>query len=134
MSEQSIKTSTGNVYENYLRPLTKQGILNSVQSVINGKEHPYYPVKFGDGNEDDLSMSMLPLTEDGRLILTKYFDEKKVLEESLVKLSGRRGNGCRSKYKIIDMNSTELSLSVLIEIYYLCSKYHLLLRYLTEVK
>ena len=83
MSEQGVKTSTSNVYENFLRPLIKQGIINSVQSVINGKEHLYYPVNFGDDNEGDLSTSLLPLTEDCRLILTKPFDEKKVLEESL---------------------------------------------------
>jgi hypothetical protein len=65
MSKQEKTASTTHIYENYLRPLIKQGVINSARSVINGKENLYYPVN--KENEDNLSI--VPLTEDCRLII-----------------------------------------------------------------
>ena len=78
MNQQGMNISISSVYENYLRPLIKHGVINCVQSILNGKEKIYYPVNHG--NEDDLSTSTLHLTEDCRLIANKPFDEKKVLK------------------------------------------------------
>jgi hypothetical protein len=100
------KVSNSSIYENYLRPLTKHGIINSVRSVINGKENLYYPVN--QENEDNTSI--LPLTEDCRLIINKPLNEKDVLEESFRTLLGRRSNGSGVKYKIIDIDAIDLSL------------------------
>ena len=76
-----------------------------------------------------------PLTEDCRLILTKHFEEKKVLEESLEQLLGRRSNGGEGnrKYKIIDIDNSELSLDDLLINIFLIPNPYLLLRYLTKV-
>jgi hypothetical protein len=72
-----------------LRPLKKQGIINSVQRVINRKENLYYLVN--QENED--SVSILPLTEDYRIIINAQLEEKKVLEESFRTLLEQRSNG-----------------------------------------
>jgi len=82
MSKQRKTTSTTHICENYLRPLINQGVINSVRSVINRKENLYYSVN-SETNDDDSSLSTstaLPLTEDCRLIVSKPFEEKKVLE------------------------------------------------------
>ena len=76
MSMQGNTASTAHIYENYLRHLIKQGVINSVKSVINGKENLYYPVN----QENESNVSILPLTEDCRLISNKPLDEKNVLE------------------------------------------------------
>src|SRR6476659_1631075 len=89
MSKQGMTTSTTHIYENYLRPLTKQGVINSTRSVINGKENLYYPVN----PENESNVSILPLTEDCRLIINNQFDGKNVLEESFRTLLERRSNG-----------------------------------------
>ncbi len=123
MTKLGENTSTVYVYENYLRPLIKQGVINSAQSVINGKEHIYYPVNCGNG-DNDMSILTFSLTEDCRLILNKPFDEKKVLEESLRTLLIRRSNGCGIKYKIIDIDNSELSVEGLLEKYFFNSEYH----------
>src|SRR3954447_9979789 len=95
-----------------MRPLIKQGVINSVRSIINGKENLYYPVN--QENED--SVSILPLTEDCRLIINNQLDEKKVLEESFRTLLRRRSNGgVVNKYKIIKINGSEISVSELLE-------------------
>jgi hypothetical protein len=117
MSKQGKTTSTTHIYENYLRPLTKQGVINSVRSVINGKENLYYPVN----QENESNASMLPLTEeDCRLIINKSFDEKNVLVESFRTLIERRSNGGGvNKYKIIYIDASEISLTDLLEKYFL---------------
>jgi ribosomal protein S25 len=116
MNQQGIKISNNSIYENYLRHLTKQGVINSVPSVINGKENIYYPVN--QENEDNVLI--LPLTEDCRLIINNQLDEKNVLEESLETLSRRRSNGgVVNKYKIIDIDGSEISLTDLLEIFFL---------------
>ena len=89
MNEQGTKISNESIYENYLRPLTKQGLINHTRSVLNRKENLYYPVS--QENEDNLSI--LPLAEDCHLIISKPFDEKNVLEESFRTLLERRSNG-----------------------------------------
>src|SRR4051812_47467275 len=99
MSTQGKTASTTHIYENYLRPLIKQGIINSVRSIINGKENLYYTVN----QENDDNISVLPLTEDCRLIINNQLDEKKLLEDSFRRLLGRRSNGGVVKYKIIDI-------------------------------
>ena len=76
-----------------------------------------------DGNEE-LPTSMFPLTEDCRLILNQPFDEKKVLEESLETLSRRRSNGGGVKYKIIDIDGTELDTQDLLERYFFNKEYY----------
>lgn len=119
MNKQGTNISIAKIYENYLRPLKEQGIINSVQSVLNGKEYLYYPI-----NIENDSISTLPLTEDCRLIINKPFDEKNVLEESLGTLSRRRRNGGDSKYKIIDVDGSELSISQLLEKYFFNKNYY----------
>src|SRR6185312_3123901 len=81
MQQLGMNSSISSIYENYLRPLIKQSIINSVRSILNGKENLYFPVN--SDTENNLSVSSLPLTEDCRLIINKLFDEKKVLGESL---------------------------------------------------
>jgi hypothetical protein len=122
MSKQGKTTSTTHIYENYLRPLTKQGVINSVRSVINGKENLYYPVN----QENESNASILPLTEeDCRLIINKSFDEKNVLEESFRTLLGRRSNwGGVNKYKVIDIDASEISLTDLLERYFFSENHH----------
>jgi hypothetical protein len=123
MNQQGNNVSIGSIYENYLRPLIKQGIINYERSILNGKENLYYPVNIG--NESDLSNSIFPITEDCRLILNKPFDEKNILEESLGTLSRRRSNGGGvNKYKIIDIDGSELSLDSLLEKYYFNENYY----------
>ncbi len=124
MNHQGKNIANSLIYENYLRPLNKQGIINSVKSIINGKENLHFPVNQGD--HDDLSItSTLPLTEDCQLIVNSSFDEKKILEESLVTLlEQRRSNEGGEKYKIIDDNGSEISTDGLIEKYFFNKKYH----------
>jgi hypothetical protein len=122
MNKQGMKISNAKIYENYLRPLKEQGVINSVQSVLNGKEYLYYPVNIDD--ENDSSISILPLIEDCRLILSQSFDEKKVLEESLETLSRRRRNGGEGKYKIIDVDGAEISINDLLERYFFNETYY----------
>src|SRR3954447_19029086 len=102
-----------------MRPLIKQGVINSVRSIINGKENLYYPVN--QENEDNVSI--LPLTEDCRLIINNQLDEKNVLEESFRTLLGRRSNGGVVKYKIIDIDGKEISLTDLLESYFFSDIY-----------
>ena len=120
MNQLGLKASISNVYENYLRPLIKQGIINYSKSILNGKENLYYPANNNSDTENGLSNSLLPLTEDCRLILSKPFDEKKVLEESFRTIIEQRSNegGGNRKYKIIDIDGSELSISELLEKYY----------------
>ena len=121
-----MNSSIPSIYENYLRPLIKQGLINYERSVLNGKENLYYPVAT-DEDENSLSVSLLPLTEDCRLILNKPFDEKNVLEESLGTLSRRRSNvGVvdSNKYKIIDIDGAELSINRLLEKYFFSKEYY----------
>jgi hypothetical protein len=126
MNEQGLNTSIGNIYDHYIRPLIKQGIINYERSVLNRKENLYYPVNIGDGNgSEDLSISMLPLTEDCRLILNQSFDEKDLLEESFRTIIERRSNGGEvNKYKIIDIDGSGLSLSELLEKYFFNKIHH----------
>ncbi|MER5174627.1 MAG: hypothetical protein ABJB76_08505 [Candidatus Nitrosocosmicus sp.] len=123
MNKQGMNISIGNIYDNYLRPLTKQGLINYERSILNGKENLYYPVNIGN---DDLSTFLFHLTEDCRLIMNKPFDKKKVLEESFRTLLGRRSNEgvVDNKYKIIDIDNTELSLVDLLEKYFFNSNHH----------
>jgi len=120
MSKQGKTTSTTHIYENYLRPLTKQGVINSVRSVINGKENLYYPVN----QENESKTSILPLTEDCRLIINNQFDEKNVLEESFKTLIERRSNGGGVKYKIIDTDDSEITLTDLLERYFFSENHY----------
>jgi hypothetical protein len=120
MSKQGKTTSTSHIYENYLRPLTKQGVINSVRSVINGKENLYYPVN----QENESKTSILPLTEDCRLIINNQFDEKNVLEESFKTLIERRSNGGGVKYKIIDTDDSEITLTDLLERYFFSENHY----------
>jgi len=104
-----------------LGPLNKQGIINYVRSILNGNENLYYPVNVDD--IENLSSAILPLTEDGRLIINKSYDEKKVLEESfrtIIEQRSKEGGDENSskKYKIVDIDGSELSISNLIEKYF----------------
>ena len=38
MNKEGTNTSIAKIYESYLRPLKEQGVINSIQSVLNGKE------------------------------------------------------------------------------------------------
>jgi hypothetical protein len=93
MNQQGTTVSNESIYESYLRNLTKQGVINSVRSIIDGKENLYYPVNPRNGN--DLPTSVLPTIEDCHLILNQPFDKKNVLEESFGTLLERRSNGVR---------------------------------------
>ena len=44
--------SISSIYENYLRPLIKQGIINYGKSVLNGKENLYYPANVVTENDE----------------------------------------------------------------------------------
>ena len=103
-----------------MRPLKKQGIINSVQRVINRKENLYYPVN----QENKDSVSILPLTEDCRIIINNQLEEKNVLEENFRTLLERRSNGSGVKYKIIDIYGSEISLADLLEIYFFSENHH----------
>jgi hypothetical protein len=120
MNQQGMNISIGNIYENYLRPLNKQGIIDYSRSVLNGKENLYYPANNNNDTENGLpfSSSLLPLTEDCRLILNQPFDEKNVLEESFRIIIEQRSNRGENKYKIIDVDGSELSISDLLEKYF----------------
>ena len=83
------------------------------------KENLYYPV-----NQDNKTLSILPLTEDSRLIINKSLDEKNVIEESFRTLLGRRSNGGVVKYKIIDIDGSELSVSELLKRYFFSENHH----------
>jgi hypothetical protein len=99
--------------------LIKQGVINYSKSILNGKENLYYPAN--DNTENSSSSSLLPLTEDCRLILSKPFDEKKVLEESfrtIIEQRSNEGDGNSKKYKIIDIDGLELSVYELVEKYF----------------
>jgi hypothetical protein len=64
---------------------------------------------------------LLPLTEYCRLILSKPFDEKKVLEDSFSTIIGQRskeGDGNSKKYKIIDIDDSEIDIDKLLERYF----------------
>ena len=122
MNKEGTNTSIAKIYESYLRPLKEQGVINSIQSVLNGKEYLYYPVNIE--NENNSTLSILPLTEDCRLILSQPFDEKKVLEDSLETLSRRRSNGGGVKYKIIDTDGSELETQDLLEKYFFNKEYY----------
>jgi hypothetical protein len=126
MNQIGINASISNVYDAYLRPLIKQGFINYNKSVLNGKENLYYPANISD-TENDLSISILPLTDDCRLILNKPFDEKNVLEESFRTIIEQRskegGDENSKKYKIIDIDGSELSVSELLERYFFSDRY-----------
>jgi hypothetical protein len=109
------------LFDVYLRPLNKQGIINSTKSVLNGKENLFYPSNARD--KEELSISMLLLTEYCRLIVNQPFDEKNVLIESFRTIIEQRSKEGDSKYKIIDIDGSELSISDLIEKYFF-SKIH----------
>jgi hypothetical protein len=124
MNKQGANVSITQIYENYLRPLIKQGVINSTRSVLNGKENLYYPVNADDA--DVLLSSIFPITEDCRLILNKPFEEKRVLEESFRTLLERRskeGDGNSKKYKIIDIDGSEISVDNLLEKYFFSTEH-----------
>jgi hypothetical protein len=114
-----LDASISSAYDIYLRPLMKQGVINYSKSVLNGKENLCYPAN--DDTENGLpifSSSLLPLTEDCRLILTQPFDEKKILEESfrtIIEQRSKDGDENSKKYKIIDTNGSEISVDDLLK-------------------
>ncbi len=127
MNQLGLKASISHVYENYLRPLNKQGIIDYSRSVLNGKENLYYPAN--RDTENGLPSSLLPLTEDCRLILSMPFDEKNVLVESFITIIEQRSNGGEgsinnNKYKIIDIDGSDLSISELLEKYFFNLNHH----------
>jgi hypothetical protein len=75
------------------------------------------------GLNDDLSTSIFPITEDCRLILNQPFDERNVLEESFRTIVERRRDGDGVKYKIIDIDGSELSIDDLLEKYFFSTGY-----------
>ena len=76
------------------------------RKVLNGKEYLYYPVDI----EEESNASILSLTKDCRLIINHQFDERNVLVESFRTFLGRRSNGGGVKYKIIDIDDSEISI------------------------
>jgi hypothetical protein len=126
MKQLGLDGSISNVYDNYLRPLNKQGIIDYSKSVLNGKEKLYYPANNNSDTDNRLSSSLLPLTEDCRLILNKPCDEKNVLEESFITIIEQRSNEgvVNNKYKIIDIDGSEISISELLEKYYFNSNHY----------
>ena len=99
----------------------KERDINSIKGVLNGKENLYYPVN----QENESNVSILPLTDDCRLIINKPFDENGVIEESFRTLIGRRSNGGGvNKYKIIDIDGSEISLTELLERYFFSENHH----------
>jgi hypothetical protein len=125
MKQLGLDASISSAYDGFLRPLIKQGVINYSKSVLNGKENLYYPAN-DDDTENDLfvsSFSLLPLTEDCRLILNQTFDEKKVLEESFRTIIEQRSKEGDSKYKIIDTDDSELSIDDLLEKYFFSAEH-----------
>jgi hypothetical protein len=124
MNQQGINTSTTQIYENYLRPLTKQGVINSTPSIINAKENLYYPVN--QENDDGSHQHPLHYLYCGlSSYRSKPFDERSVLEESFRTLLGRRSNGGGvNKYKIIDIDGKEISLFELLDKYFFSENHH----------
>ena len=84
------------------------------RKVLNGKEYLYYPVDI----EEESNASILSLTKDCRLIINHQFDERNVLVESFRTFLGRRSNGGGVKYKIIDIDGSEITLDELLHKYY----------------
>ena len=92
MKQLGLEGSISKIYDGFLRPLMKQGVINYSKSVLNGNENLYYPANDDTENGIPVSSSLLPLTDDCRLILSKPFDEKNLLEESFRTLLERRSN------------------------------------------
>ena len=56
--------------------------------------------------------------------MNQPFDEKKVLEESFRTLIEQRSNGEVNKYKIIDIDGSEISIDILLEKYFFSKGYY----------
>ena len=112
-----IPISVDGVRKQYLYPLTNMGVINSTRSVINRSENLYSPV------ED----SIFSLFDDDRDLRLKILDHRlypsrKVLEDEysiFVKddAKGGVGNGNFQRYKILDIDATEITVDELIDKY-----------------
>ena len=102
---------------NTFYPLSNMGVINSTRSVINRSENLYSPV------ED----SIFSLFDDDRDLRLKILDHRlypsrKVLEDEysiFVKddAKGGVGNGNFQRYKILDIDATEITVDELIDKY-----------------
>lgn len=97
------KPSSHQLRDKYLYPLLNQGLVNSVSSALNLREHIWFPV-----DQDANIFSMFENSEDLRLKVTdvKVYPSMDVLEDSYSICSRQEE---KSPYKIIDTDNTELT-------------------------
>jgi hypothetical protein len=115
------KLSSGELRNKYLYPLINQGIIDKVQSEINGSQNIYFPVEeegnifsiFEDPDNPKLKVSnpdIFPsksfLKEEFR-ILSKHNDRERVVFEKNI-----------SCYKLVDIDGSEITVDQLLEKYF----------------
>jgi hypothetical protein len=112
-----IPLSAEKVREQYLYPLANMGIINKTKSAINRSENLWSPV-------EDSIFSLFENEHDFRLKITDYrvYPTRNVLEEefrTIVKQAAKEGvkNGDFQRYKILDTDSTEITINQLIDKY-----------------
>jgi hypothetical protein len=113
----NIPISVDGVRKQYLYPLSNMGVINMTRSVINRSENLYSPV-------EDSVFSLFDDDGDSRLKICDFrlYPNKRIIEEeyrTIVKHDAKEGveNGNFQRYKILDIDGTEMTVHQLIDKY-----------------
>jgi hypothetical protein len=104
-----IKHSSRDLLNKYLYPLINQGVIDSIQSQVNGRFHIYFPVEEA---EDGNIFSLFEKTKDVaklRISNPQLYPTTDCIEESFRSLSGRYSSDRGNRYHIIDVDGSEIT-------------------------
>jgi hypothetical protein len=114
-----LKPSSGDLLNKYLYPLLNQGIVDKVQSEINGKYNLYFPVETTGSN----IFALFQDPDDIRLKapIRSAYPTKNIIEDSIrfsLECYYKWGVGNGTRYRLIDVDGKEITPSELAEKYF----------------
>ena len=102
-----IKPSSGELLNKYIYPLINQGIIDKIQSQINGKFNIFFPV---EEVEDGKIFSLFEKAEVAKLKVfnPELYPTTDRIEESFRSLLGRYSNDGDERYHLVDVDGKEI--------------------------
>jgi hypothetical protein len=112
-----IKPSSGELLTKYIYPLINQGVLDKIQSQINGKFNIFFPVEEA---EDGKIFSLFEKADVAKLkiLSPKLYPTADRIEESFRSLLERYSNGGDKRFQLIDVDGKEITPDELAQKYY----------------
>jgi hypothetical protein len=112
-----IKPSSGELLNKYLYPLMNQGLIDKTQSQINGRSNIFFPV---EAVEDGKIFSLFENTDVVKLKISnpQLYPTTDSIEESFRSLLGRYYSEGDRRYRIIDVDCSEITPTELTQKYY----------------